>query len=65
MMEDASPGHFEKEAVDCYKQLLEKATYKIIPAARSAAFIAGRKRVSAQDIRVASDQYFGFGKDQK
>lgn len=56
-MEAASPGHFTDDSVKFYDNLLQNLTEQIIPDARKFAFLAGRKRISSADIKIAAEKW--------
>jgi histone H3/H4 len=56
-LEYSSPGHFTQKAVDFYGDFLEELTRDIIPDARELAASAGKKRVDADDIKLAAKRY--------
>jgi histone H3/H4 len=54
---DASPGHFTKDAVTELQTILEETVLKIVPDAREIASMAGKRRVTMHEIRLASKKY--------
>jgi histone H3/H4 len=53
LLEDASPGPIQQEAVIYMREQLEEYTKQMVPYARQICFLAGRKQLSKKDLELA------------